>query len=162
MAEDNKTLGACRTYICARGVPCAVAHFQHLPEHDLIMEETVIAVVDDDLACLKAIGRLLGSNGYRVQMFESAENFLTFAATSEARCLVVDVQLNDISGIEMVRHLVATGFRVPVIFVTGASDATFEAQARSLGCAGYLHKPFAANDMLAIVTKALRLNRNKC
>lgn len=118
-------------------------------------KKTAIAIIDDDPPALKAVGLLLSQCGYRVQLFTSGESFLSVAAKSEAKCLIVDVQLVDISGIELVRQLQDTGYRFPVIFITGSADSTFEAQARALDCVAYLRKPVHLDDLLGAIAKAL-------
>jgi FixJ family two-component response regulator len=119
------------------------------------MDEPFIAIVDDDTGTLKSISRLLKGRGYRAETFESAEAFLSFGPRTCVECLVVDIQLKDMSGIELVRHLVATGHRFPVIFATGSSDQTFESQARALDCIAFLHKPFEPEDLLTGIERAL-------
>jgi FixJ family two-component response regulator len=77
----------------------------------------IVAIVDDDPGMRRALRTLLSAFGYAVYTFDSAESLLSTAATSEADCLIVDVQLGDSSGIELGRQLAAGGFNFPMIFI---------------------------------------------
>src|SRR5215203_4900299 len=94
----------------------------------------IIAVVDDDSAMLKAIARLLGAYGFPTEVFSSAEAFLDSGAPNEAVCLVVDVHLHGISGIELGRRLKAVRSKLPVIFITASDDEVLHREAIELGC----------------------------
>ena len=83
----------------------------------------VIAVVDDDPEMRAAMASLLSAYGYGAETFDSAETFLTCASTSKATCLVVDIQLGDVSGVELAHQLTADGFAYPIIFMTTRSFA---------------------------------------
>lgn len=110
-----------------------------------------IAVIDDDAGTRDAVRALLSAYGYDAELFASAEEFLCAAATSKATCLVVDIQLGGTSGLELARQLAAAGFDFPIIFMTGSLEESFERQARALGCVAFLHKPFAADQLLKAV-----------
>jgi FixJ family two-component response regulator len=120
--------------------------------------QNVIAIVDDDPQLLKALGLLLSVFGYRTELFASAGEFLSAAATSEATCLIVNIQLRDISGVELGRQLAVTGFKFPIIFLTGSWDATIRRQAMDLGCVAYLHKSFLADRLIEAIEKATGSN----
>jgi FixJ family two-component response regulator len=115
---------------------------------------TIIAIVDDDPGMRAALQSLLSSHGFVVELYASAAEFLDAATASEAACLLVDVQLGDITGIEMGRRLYASGHRFPMVFMTGSTDATFHKQAMGLGCAAYLQKPFTGDRLAEAVGKA--------
>jgi len=123
----------------------------------LAVKRNVIAVVDDDLGILDAIELILSSYGYHTELFASAEEFLSAAATSQAACLVVDIQLGDISGVEMVRRLSATGFTFPIIFITGSQDELHRRQAMDVGCVAFLLKPFPADGLIEAIRRAISL-----
>jgi FixJ family two-component response regulator len=118
-------------------------------------QRSVIAVVDDDLDMLNTVASLLSAHGYGTEEYASAEEFLIAAAASKATCLVVDIQLGDISGVELMRQLHAIGSRCPVIFMTGSRDDVIRQQAMDLGCVSYLHKPFPASQLLRNIQKAI-------
>ena len=118
-------------------------------------EQNVIVVVDDDPDILHSLELVLSLCGYHVELFASAEEFLRAAPTLEAACLVVDIQLGEISGVELIRALCAEGFEVPVIFITGSHDELHRRQAMELGCAAFLLKPFSAERLIETVRKAI-------
>jgi FixJ family two-component response regulator len=101
-----------------------------------------------------ATAMLLSAFGYDTCTFDSADAFLSVAATSEAKCLVVDIHLGDISGVELARELVDAGFRYPVIFMTAVDDAAIRSQAEQLGVA-FLRKPFSADLLIEAIVRAI-------
>jgi FixJ family two-component response regulator len=113
-----------------------------------------IAIIDDDLGIRDALKRLLSSYGYRTELYASAENFINAVLLTEASCLVVDVQLGDISGVELGRHLVATGLDLPIIFITASRDETIRRQALEFGCFAFLYKPFSEEQLIEAITRA--------
>ena len=115
----------------------------------------VIAVVDDDPLVREAMDGLLSSLGYRVELYASAAEFITAALTTEASCLLLDVQLGGMTGIELARHLISTGFSFPTIFMTGSKDESYQRDGVSLGCIDYLHKPFPASQLICAIDKAI-------
>jgi FixJ family two-component response regulator len=120
----------------------------------------MIAVVDDDLHALQSIELLLSSCGYPSKLFASAEEFLSAAPTLNAACLIVDIQLGNISGLELVRALCEQGFAAPVIFITGSRDELHQRQAMELGCAEFLLKPFSGERLIEAIAKAIGSNPN--
>jgi FixJ family two-component response regulator len=118
-------------------------------------EQKVIAVIDDDLGILESLELVLSSCGYHTELFASAEEFFYAAPTLEAACLVVDIELGDISGVELVRALCTEGFTLPVIFITGSHDELHRRQAMELGCAAFLLKPFSAERLIETVREAI-------
>lgn len=114
-----------------------------------------IAVIDDSEIMRDAMVHLLCSAGYGVEQYASAEEFLAAADISQADCLVVDVELGDILGTEMVRELWLRGYSVPVIFMTGSPNEVFRRDARALGCSAFLGKPFPAEEMLQAIDRAI-------
>ena len=115
----------------------------------------IIAVVDDDPEMRAAMASLLSAYGYGAETFDSAETFLTCASTSKATCLVVDIQLGDISGVELANQLVADGYTYPIIFMTGLDDELIRKQADAAGGVAFLHKPFPARMLFDAIEKAL-------
>ena len=121
----------------------------------------LIAIIDDDASLLRALGRLLSECGYGVLPFPSGEAFLKYAEEGKAACLLVDIGLGGISGLEMVRQLAASGFNAPVIFMSGFVDEGIERQSRALGCVAYLRKPFPPEQLLSAIRKAACLDVEK-
>jgi FixJ family two-component response regulator len=118
------------------------------------IQTKIVGIVDDNPGMRKAIRRILSEFGYTTHAFDSAEAFLKAAATSKADCLVVDIQLGDISGVELVRQLTESGFTFPIIFMTALDDETIRNQATQLGCVDYLRKPFSADRLMEAIVKA--------
>ena len=115
----------------------------------------VVAIIDDDPGMRQALENMLCAFGYRTEIYASAEEFVRAAITTEAACLVVDIQLGDISGVELGRHLLVTGFEFPIIFMTGSLEETHRRQAMDLGCIAYLNKPFPAKQLIEAIASAI-------
>jgi FixJ family two-component response regulator len=96
---------------------------------------------------------MLCAFGYRTELYASADEFFRAAITTEATCLVVDIQLGDISGVDLGRQLSATGFEFPIIFMTGSVEETQRRQAMDYGCIAYLQKPFPAKQLIDAISK---------
>ena len=118
----------------------------------------IVAVVDDDDLMREALQNLLQAFDYVVELYESAEAFLAARATTKAGCLVSDIHLGGLTGIELGRALKAAGSRLPIIFMTASTDPGLRARAMDLGCIAFLSKPFAP---LALA-EALNAALNRC
>ena len=116
-----------------------------------------IGIVDDDEELCSAVDMLLTSHGYQTETFGSAEEFLNAAERSKAACLLIDIQLGDISGVELARQLGASGYLFPVIFMTGSHDDLVRRQAMEFGCVAFLHKPFPEDQLIESIVKATKL-----
>jgi FixJ family two-component response regulator len=103
-----------------------------------------IAIVEDNPSMLQSLSRLLSVHGFRVQAFASAESFLDDIAKCEADCLLLDIDLGGISGIDLKRQLAASGSNLPVIFMTAIDTEATRQEAFDVGCVAYLKKPFLA------------------
>ena len=110
--------------------------------------------MDDDPDMLRGVDRLLRHHGFKAAVFDSVESFENRADLDNAFCIVLDINLNDGSGIELRRRLSEQGISLPVIFITGNdSDTTREAALQS-GCAAYLPKPFQAQSLIDPIRRA--------
>ena len=117
----------------------------------------LVAVVDDDISVRESLESLISSAGLEVTASASAEEFLNSVHPRKADCLVLDVRLPGMSGIELHHHLMARRYQVPVIFITAhASDSRARAEAASDWTVGYLTKPFDEDEFLAAVNTALK------
>jgi len=116
-----------------------------------------VSVVDDDVSVRKSLDRLMRSARLEVRVFASAEEFLNSDHPRKADCLIFDVRLPGISGIELHRHLLATDCNVPVIFITAhGSDDRARSAADSKWTVAYLIKPFSGDELLDAVDVALK------
>src|SRR5450432_3174859 len=97
-------------------------------------QPTVVIVVDDNAGFLKSVARLLSVHGFDVRTFDSAEALLDSDAAATATCMLLDVHLGGISGIELRRRLAASGLKCPFIFMTAIEDDATRNEAMSLGC----------------------------
>ncbi len=115
----------------------------------------VVIVVDDDAGMLKSVVRLLAHHGIDSRTFASAEALLESANVQTATCLLLDIHLGGISGIELQRRLAASGLKRPVIFMTANDDEATRNAAMNAGCVAYLQKPFAQRVLLDAIWKAV-------
>ena len=110
-----------------------------------------IIVLDDDVSVLTAIERVLRLSGFDAEIFDTVEGFLDRAHFDEASCLVLDINLDGRSGIELKKRLSDEGVSVPVIFITATDSKATKAAALQAGCVGYLHKPFPSRDLIEAI-----------
>lgn len=115
----------------------------------------VIAVVDDDQAIREALEDLLSSLGYRTLPFASAEDFLAFPGRTAVDCMVVDVRMGGLTGLDLQAALNARGERQPVIFMTSYTDETTRSKAMAGGARGFLEKPVDAEVLIACLESVL-------
>jgi len=117
----------------------------------------IVSVVDDDVSVRRSLDRLIRSVGLEVRVFASAEEFLKSDHPRKADCLILDVRLPGMSGIELHRHLLARRCNVPAIFITAhASDDAARAEAASDRTVAYFTKPFSGDELLDAVDLALK------
>ena len=116
----------------------------------------VVAVIDDDDIVREAVAGLLAAHEYEVELYESAEQFLGAVADSRANCLLVDIHLGGICGIELGRGLAKAGFQFPIIFMTGSPDDLLRWRALEAGCVAFLTKPFAPPALTEALSAAVR------
>jgi len=114
-----------------------------------------ISIVDDDESVRTATEALLRSIGYEVKTFASAELFFESSALRETECLVLDVQMPGIDGLELQRQLNEAGFRVPIIFITANEEGTHRQRAIEAGAVDFFRKPFDAKAFLAAIQSVL-------
>jgi FixJ family two-component response regulator len=119
-------------------------------------KRNVVAIIDDNLGILGALGRLLSALGYETELYASAREFVDAAMMTEAMCFIVDVHLGESSGIEIARHLVNAGFTIPIIFMTADNDVSVKSRAMEIGCVAFLTKPFSADVLIEALDNAGR------
>jgi FixJ family two-component response regulator len=115
----------------------------------------IIALVDDDLSAREALGGFLKASGFTPDIFSSAEEFLQSDRLDETSCLITDMHLPGISGLQLQSSLAASGFRIPVIVITGFSDDRVRERALRAGAICFLDKPFDTGDLLTCIRSAL-------
>jgi FixJ family two-component response regulator len=121
--------------------------------------DSVIFVVDDDLSVREAIKSLIKSVGLRVQTFETAQEFLQSKRLDVTGCLVLDVRLPGLSGLDLQRELAAHDINLPIIFITGYGDIPMSVSAMKAGALEFLTKPFRDQDLLDAIQQALERDR---
>ena len=104
------------------------------------LEDTCVAIIDDDESFCRSSGRLLRAAGYQSVIYASAEEFLADPVRRYFTCLLVDIQLGGMSGLEMQRKLAREGDRTPIIFITAHDEPAARAEAQQAGCAGFFRK----------------------
>jgi FixJ family two-component response regulator len=118
-----------------------------------------ISVVDDDESTRKSTTLLIESFGFQAAGFESAESLLKFGQLHQTSCLIVDVQMPGMNGLQLQRHLAASGYKIPIIFITAYDNKKSRQQAMQAGAAAFLSKPF--NDELLLETIRATLRNDK-
>ena len=116
---------------------------------------TLIAIVDDDHSVREALTSLVRSLGYAAVAFECAEHLLRSKGRHRLSCLIADVQMPGMSGLELHDRLVASGERIPMILITAFPDEKLRERALQAGVIGYLAKPFGEDDLLACIRSTL-------
>jgi FixJ family two-component response regulator len=120
----------------------------------MLKQRKIVAVVDDDPSMLRATESLLDANGFATVVFASAEEFLDRGSAVQVDCLLLDIHLGGISGIELRRQLKASGSTLPVIFMTAVDDEATHGEARKVGCVACLRKPFPARQLIDAIEKS--------
>jgi FixJ family two-component response regulator len=124
-----------------------------------VSQTSVISIVDDDESVREAIESLLKSVGYRVELFASAEAFLNPGSRQEAACLILDVRMPGMSGLELQGRLAASNHSIPIIFISAHSDENARARALAEGAIGFLQKPFSEEALLDAINTCLAIRR---
>jgi FixJ family two-component response regulator len=126
-----------------------------------LAKNAMISIVDDDKSVREAARMLIGSLGYATATFASAEEFLESGRLWDTACLITDVQMPGMSGVDLQSHLTANGHRTPVIFVTAYPEASVRERALDGGAFGFLSKPFSEDSLIACLDRALEHYRSR-
>jgi FixJ family two-component response regulator len=121
----------------------------------------VISIVDDDASVRVATNRLVRSLGYIAHTFASAEEFLASSQLNETSCMIADVQMPGMSGIEMQSHLLAQGRRLPIIFITAFPEESTRTKALNAGAVCFLTKPFDGQTLIRHLDAVLKRNSSE-
>lgn len=124
-------------------------------------DKSLVYVVDDDPSVRKALDRLLRAAGYETRTFESALDFLDFAHPDAPGCLVLDIEMPRLNGLELQSCLVARGLALPVIFITGHGTVPASVRAFKSGAIDFLEKPFDEKELLAAVSLGIEQSRQQ-
>jgi len=119
------------------------------------MDEIIVFVVDDDASVRKSLGRLLRTAGYPTETFASVPDFLSREHHCGAGCLVMDVRMPEVSGLEAGEKLSQANYRLPMVFISGYADVPSSVRAMKSGAVDFLSKPVGEEDLLAAVRTAL-------
>ena len=120
--------------------------------------QSIVMIVDDDDSMRKSVRRLMKAYGFAVETFGSAEEYLDSDRLDKTSCLILDVHMPGMNGLELQKRLVASGCVIPIIFITAFTDESARARAMTAGAVGYLAKPFADEDLLNCIHAALQSN----
>lgn len=131
------------------------------PPHDTTgAEEAIVLIVDDDASVREALSNLFRSVGLQVRTFGSAHEFLQSKLPNAPACLILDIRLPRLSGLDFQADLAKADIRIPIIFMTGHGDIPMTVRAMKAGAVDFLTKPFRDQDMLDAVTAAIERDRN--
>jgi FixJ family two-component response regulator len=121
--------------------------------------KAMVFIVDDDEAVRKSLGRLIRSTGLRVETFASAQQFLATPRADALSCLVLDVKLPGLSGLDLQKWLTEIRIEIPIVFITGHGDIPMSVRAMKAGAVEFLTKPFRDEDLLNAVDQAIERDR---
>ena len=119
-------------------------------------EEPLVAIVDDDASVRQSTGRLIRSVGYRAEAFGSAQEFLNSGRATNTACLIVDVRMPGIDGLELQRRLTGSDPPIPVVFITALATEDEERRALSAGAVAFLRKPVGKDALLGVLGGVLK------
>jgi FixJ family two-component response regulator len=120
-----------------------------------LSKTNIISIIDDDASVRAGMEALVNSIGFNACVFDSAEEFLRSSRIEDTSCLVTDVQMPGMNGLELQRQLVAQGRRIPIIFITAFPEQSGRQRALAAGALAYLEKPFAGEAMTSWLRKAM-------
>jgi len=119
----------------------------------------LVAIVDDDASVRPSARRLIRSLGYRAEAFGSGEEFLGSACAAQTACLVLDVRMSAMDGLEVQRRLAERHARIPIVFLTGRASDDEERRARSAGAVEFLRKPVGKTRLLQVLQKVFHVSQ---
>jgi FixJ family two-component response regulator len=118
--------------------------------------EHLVSIVDDNPSICEATISLLAANGFKTKSFCSAAEFLKSPQLDETHCLILDLRLSGMSGLELQRHLAEAGRRIPIIFITAHGTPEFREEAMRAGAVAFLSKPFSEEALLTSIRLAFQ------
>jgi len=127
--------------------------------HELRETDAIVAIVDDDPSVRRGLQRLIRSAGWKTETFASAQEFLARPGTDAPSCLVLDLQLPDLSGLDLQKRLAEAGLETPIVFLTGHGNIPASVKAMKAGAIEFLTKPVDQQDLLKAVQEAIERDR---
>ena len=121
--------------------------------------DAFVAIVDDDVSVREGLQSLIHSAGWRAETFASAQEFLSRSGAEFPACLVLDLQLPGLSGLDLQKRMAETGLEIPIVFLTGHGNIPASVQAMKAGAVEFLTKPFEEGDLLRAVSEAVERDR---
>jgi len=121
--------------------------------------DAIIAIVDDDPSVREGLESLIRSAGWRVQTFESAQEFLARPRTEAPNCLILDLQLPGLSGLDLQKRMAEVGLEIPIVFLSGHGNIPATVQAMKAGAVEFLTKPFDDEELLQAIREAIERDR---
>jgi len=118
----------------------------------------LVSIVDDDASVRTSTGRLVRSFGFRAEAFSSAREFLTHGHPATTACLLLDLRMPEVDGLQLQRHLSDNHHHIPIVFISGNSDISDEFRAANAGAVDFLRKPVSANILAEAIQTALRVH----
>ena len=130
-----------------------------MPENNMVAEGARISVVDDDESMREAIKTLIGSMGMSVEEFSSAEDFLYSGRSQVVDCLILDIRMPGLGGLELQRRLAADNRRIPIVFITAHYSEEERTRAMKAGAVDFLSKPFTEQELLNAISASLAIDK---
>ena len=121
--------------------------------------DAVVFVVDDDQSVRDALSNLIRSVGLQAQTFDSGRDFLSYERPDGAACLVLDVRLPGLSGLDLQKRMAEVNIEIPIVFITGHGDVPTSVRAMKAGAVEFLTKPFVDRDLLDAIQQAIKRDR---
>jgi FixJ family two-component response regulator len=128
-------------------------------EDEQVQHAKIISIIDDDESMRCAVKSLVTSLGFDACTFASAEKFLQSPHLDDTSCLITDLQMPGLSGVELQKSLLAQGRRIPIIFMTAFPEERMRARAIETGALGFLSKPFDSQTLINLIDKAVEAGR---
>ena len=124
----------------------------------MVKGRPVVAIVDHDSATRKSTETLLSSFGFNIELYASSDEFISASAATQARCLLVNIELDHISGIDLVRYLHQAGVKIPTVFVSTIKNDDARRAASELHCIAFLERPFGSAQLIEAIVAAINSN----
>ena len=150
------------TYFCnMQGLSPAgnSARLRHDVEDQQLQNAPIISIIDDDDSVRSSVRSLVRSLGLSARTFGSAEEFLQSPHVDDTSCLISDLQMPGLNGVDLQKSLLAQGRRIPIIFVTAFPEERLRARALAAGALGFLGKPFESETLIKLIEKAIETGR---